>query len=141
MSAEEPSYLFVYGTLRKGVNNQVKEEIINDVEWIGETEIPGRMYDIGRYPGAVPLTNNERGVIRGEIIKIMYPERVFKLLDHYEGYNPEELDRSEYYRAKEKINLEDGQEIDAWVYWYNFSVDGKKRIESSDYLDYLKNKR
>ena len=54
---------------------------MNDVEWIGESEIRGRMYDIGRYPGAVPGQIMKGHLIRGEIMKIMYPERVFKLLD------------------------------------------------------------
>jgi gamma-glutamylcyclotransferase (GGCT)/AIG2-like uncharacterized protein YtfP len=122
------------------MNNPVKYKIIDDVEWIGESEIQGRLYDIGKYPGALPANNKRGGSIKGEILKIKHPERILKILDQYEGFNPNELNKSEYYRAQEKINLPDGSEIKAWVYWYNFPVEGKKRIRHKDYLDYLKKK-
>jgi gamma-glutamylcyclotransferase (GGCT)/AIG2-like uncharacterized protein YtfP len=140
MEVEIASYLFVYGTLRKGIDNPVKQEIMNDVEWLGESEIRGNIYDIGKYPGAVPAKNNEGGVIKGEILKIKDPEKVLKILDRYEGYNPEELIESEYYRSQEKVKLPDGRDVNAWIYWYNFSVNEKTRIEQNDYLEHLKKK-
>jgi len=141
MNKEKPDYLFVYGTLRKGFEIPVQKRISGDIEWLGLSEIRGKMYDIGDYPAALPLQRHEKSVIRGEVIKIKHPAKVMKLLDRYEGYDPKKLERSEYYRDKQKLVLENGQKIEAWVYWYNFPVDGKKRIRHKDYLNYLKKKR
>jgi gamma-glutamylcyclotransferase (GGCT)/AIG2-like uncharacterized protein YtfP len=54
------------------------------------------------------------------------------------GYDPRQLKNSEYYREKERLVLDDGRKVEAWVYWYNFPVEGKKRIRHKDYLNYLK---
>lgn len=65
MMFERQNYLFVYGTLRSGLNTAVKKLIAKDVERMGESEIPGRLYDIGEYPGALPVTN-KKAVLSGE---------------------------------------------------------------------------
>ena len=140
MKEEKPDYLFVYGTLRKGFELPVQKRISSDIEWLGTSEIRGKLYDIGDYPAALPAAKNEKSVIKGEVIKINDPEKVMRVIDRYEGYNPKKLARSEYYREKEKMVLEDGKKIEAWVYWYNFPVEGKKRIRHKDYLNYLKKK-
>lgn len=141
MMTDAPNYLFVYGTLRKGFDIPVKKQIINDVEWIGESEIPGALYDIGNYPGAVRSSETEAGSIKGEILKLNNPDKVLRILDEYEGINPHHQNTAEYFRAQESINLPDGQQVNAWIYWYNFPVEGKKRIRHKDYLDYLKKKK
>ena len=133
-------YLFVYGTLRKGFDLPLKKKISQNIEWMGGSEIKGKLYDIGKYPGALPLEKNEKSVIRGEVIRINNPVKVMKVLDNYEGYDPKKLKDSEYYREREKVVLENGKKVDAWVYWYNFPVEGKKRIRHKDYLNYLKKK-
>lgn len=131
MSTQQPSYLFVYGTLRTSIEIPVKEQIQGHVELIGEAEIKGNLYDMGGYPAAVPA---EDGVIKGEVLKITDPEKVFGALDTYEGYN--------YQRRQQEVTLPGGEKINAWVYWYVQSVEGKPRIEEKDYLEYLKqNKR
>ena len=141
MNAKEPNYLFVYGTLRKAVNNPVKNQIIDYVVWIGEAEIEGIMYDIGNYPGAVAATNNDKGLVKGEILKITQPKKLLKILDDYEGIDAEQPDKSEYCRRQIIATLVNGEEVKAWVYLYNFSVHGKTRIQQTDYLDYLKKKQ
>ncbi len=137
----DPSYyLFVYGTLRNGFNIPVQDQIKDNIEWLGTSEIKGKLYDIGDYPAALPAEKNAKSTIKGEVIKLHNPKKVLKVLDAYEGYNPKELSKSEYYRNKETITLQDGKQIDAWVYWYNFPVAGKRRIRHKDYLNYLKKK-
>jgi gamma-glutamylcyclotransferase (GGCT)/AIG2-like uncharacterized protein YtfP len=131
MSTQQPSYLFVYGTLRTSIEIPVKEQIRGHVELIGEAEIKGKLYDMGGYPAAVPAGD---GVIKGEVLKITDAEKVFGALDTYEGYN--------YQRRQQEVTLPDGEKISAWVYWYVQSVEGKPTIEEKDYLEYLKqNKR
>jgi gamma-glutamylcyclotransferase (GGCT)/AIG2-like uncharacterized protein YtfP len=132
----EHTYLFVYGTLRKGFALLIPEKITSDVEWVGYSKVKGKLYDIGKYPGAVPDDSGEL-FIKGEIIKIKAPGKVFKYLDNYEGYNVEDVQASEYCRSKEWFSLEDGTIVEAWIYWYNFAVNGKKRIDENDYIKFL----
>ena len=141
MRVEEVHYLFVYGTLRTGFGSPVRQEIKADVELIGDAVTRGKLYDIGRYPGAVRIADNESGTIRGEVLRLRYPKKVLRILDQYEGYDPEMPAKSEYYRDQEPVRLSDGKEISAWVYWYNFPIEGKRRIRQSDYLQYLKKKQ
>lgn len=141
MKSEEPYYLFVYGTLRSKFSHPVKLEIMNDVEWVGESAIRGRLYDIGKYPGALRVMDKKSVVIKGEVLKIKHPKKVFRILDQYEGFDPENPGKSEYYRDEEMVTLSNGKEIRAWVYWYNFPVEGKRRIRHKDYLDYLRKKK
>lgn len=140
MSNEQSYYLFVYGTLRTGFKHAVKREIRNDVEWLGESSIRGKLYDIGKYPGALRVTDSGSGFIKGEVLKMKHPKKVLRILDEYEGFDPDAPVKSEYFRDQELIHLPDGKEIKAWVYWYNLPIAGKRRIRHKDYLDYLKKK-
>lgn len=112
-----------------------------DVELIGQSVIRGKMYDIGRYPGAVRGADEEPGSIIGEVLKITHPKKVLRILDQYEGFDPEMPERSEYRRELIAVQLPNGKEVMAWVYWYNLPVAGKRRIRNNDYLDYLKTKK
>ena len=141
MKIAEPNYLFVYGTLRTGVGNPVRKELMYDVELIGQSVIRGKMYDIGRYPGAARGADEEPGSIIGEVLKITHPKKVLRILDQYEGFDPEMPERSEYRRELIAVQLPNGKEVMAWVYWYNLPVAGKRRIRNNDYLDYLKTKK
>ena len=132
----EETYLFVYGTLRKGFSLLIPEKIAADIEWVGYSSVKGKLYDIGKYPGAVPDDSGDM-FITGEIIKIKAPVTVFEFLDNYEDYDDEDLQASEYCRKKEWFSLEGGVRIEAWIYWYNFPVNNKKRIEENDYIKYL----
>ncbi len=132
----EETYLFVYGTLRKGFALLVPKMIASDIEWVGYSSIKGKLYNIGKYPGAVPDDAGDSFVI-GEIIKIKTPDKVFKFLDNYEDYNAEDLHASEYCRRKEWFRLEDGATVEAWIYWYNFAVNHKERIDENDYIKFL----
>jgi gamma-glutamylcyclotransferase (GGCT)/AIG2-like uncharacterized protein YtfP len=130
MSTQQPSYLFVYGTLRTSIEIPVKEQIRGQLELVGEAEIKGQLYDMGGYPAAVP----EGGVIKGEVLKILDVEKVFNALDAYEGFS--------YQRKQEEVTLKNGDKLTAWIYWYKLPVEDKPRIEETDYLEYLKqNKR
>jgi gamma-glutamylcyclotransferase (GGCT)/AIG2-like uncharacterized protein YtfP len=138
MKDEKPCYLFAYGTLRKEFELPLNEKIARFIEWIGDGEIKGKLYDMGEYPAAIPVSENERSVIKGAVMKINQPEKVMKLVDDYEGCNPENEAQSVYCRKKESIILKDGNIVDAWVYWYLLPVDDKRRIRHKDYLNYLK---
>ena len=134
------NYLFVYGTLRKEFGLGLSEKIKQDMILVGDASIRGELYDIGEYPAALP-SKDEKSKIIGEIYELIHPRKVFKLLDEYEGYDKDDLNNSEYYRKKESVTLNNGKEVGAWVYWYNFPIKGKKKIKTKDYIQYLSYKK
>lgn len=128
MNNETP-YLFVYGTLRTAVDVPAKQEVLQYLELVGEADIPGRMYDMGDYPAAI---RDGHSVIRGEILKVSSPDKVFAILDKYEG--------PAYERTTVDVTLPDGTKTAAWIYWYTWPVEGKPLIRNKSYLDYLNNR-
>ena len=58
-----------------------------------------------------------------------------------EGFRPEEPDASLYRRLETPVTLTDGRTELAWTYFYNAPLGSAPRIESGDYLDYLRVKR
>lgn len=132
-------YLFVYGTLRKGFQLPINKQIAENVEWIGQAEIKGTLFDIGEYPGAKKNDIGEKSFIIGDIFKIL-DIKVLEILDEYEGLDPLKITESDYLRKQETIDF-DGKEIEVWIYWYNKSTDNKFRIRHNDYLEYLKKKK
>jgi gamma-glutamylcyclotransferase (GGCT)/AIG2-like uncharacterized protein YtfP len=116
-------HLFVYGTLRRGSNNQFVRLLSERGTFVTDARVPGRLYDFGAYPGAVPSDQLGHWV-HGEIHRLEDPS-LLASLDEYEGL--------EYARAMVSATLDDGQIIDCWIYWY--VGDSKDSlIESGDWL-------
>jgi gamma-glutamylcyclotransferase (GGCT)/AIG2-like uncharacterized protein YtfP len=132
-------YLFVYGTLRKGYDLKLKGRVAGELEYVGRAKVGGTMYDIGQYPGAVKGKNNNE--IVGEVFLVNNPDKVFKVLDKYEGYKESAESTSEFVRKKNRVQLRSGKTINAWIYWYNEDLAGKQKIKYKDYLNYLKNNK
>lgn len=139
MTSKIKNYLFVYGTLRKGFKNPILNEVMDNVKFIENGFIQASLFDIGEYPGIVP-NNDKKSVVKGDVFEINDSKKVFKILDNYEGFYIRNINKSEYLRSKALIELSTGNKIIAWVYWYNFSVEGKQKINNSDYLEYLEQK-
>jgi len=59
-------HLFVYGTLRRGSNNQFARLLAERAHFVGPARVSGRLYDFGSYPGA----RREEGSIIGEIVRL-----------------------------------------------------------------------
>jgi gamma-glutamylcyclotransferase (GGCT)/AIG2-like uncharacterized protein YtfP len=69
------------------------------------------------------------------------PSTTLRTLDEIENYRPDEQDASLYVRQESPVTLDDGFIVNAWVYFYNRRLGRAPRIESGDYLGYLKVKR
>jgi gamma-glutamylcyclotransferase (GGCT)/AIG2-like uncharacterized protein YtfP len=136
---KEPVYLFVYGTLRKEFGSSFSNKYADEMEYVGEAKIYGELYDIGEYPGAIQGLNKD-STIAGELIRLRNHFDFVRILDQYENYDPLNTEESEYVRGKVIAMMDDGKAIEAWVYWYNQSIEGKTRIPDNNYLNYLKNK-
>lgn len=124
-------YLFVYGTLRRDIKNQMWHVLARHAEYLGEGAFQGKLYNIGEYPGAVP-SNKPTDIVKGEIYVLRDRAQVLKALDEYEGSDG--TPSAEFSRKIIKVSKEGGKEISAWVYLYNHSTKGLKQILSGDYL-------
>jgi gamma-glutamylcyclotransferase (GGCT)/AIG2-like uncharacterized protein YtfP len=121
-----PDHLFVYGTLRRGSNNEFARMLADRAQFTGSARVLGRLYDFGRYPGAVSCdeSSNPSGHwIKGEVWRVDDPGLLFSL-DDYEG--------AEYERAITPAQLEDGRTIDCWIYWYVGPATGRP-VASGDW--------
>ncbi len=86
--------------------------------------MPGRLYDFGPYPGAVPSDHPDQW-IHGEIHRFE-DSQLLPSLDDYEG--------AEFERARVSVQMEDGAGlIQCWIYWYVGAPSGSL-ITSGDWL-------
>jgi gamma-glutamylcyclotransferase (GGCT)/AIG2-like uncharacterized protein YtfP len=127
--------VFFYGTLMSGFKRPGRTRIDLALTPVGHGWIQAVLFDLGIYPAAIPATE---GRVRGEVHRMLDPDAVLVALDEVEGYRPGEPDASLYVRREITVMLDDGTTADAWVYFYNAPLGGAQRIESGDYLDYLK---
>lgn len=119
-----PSRLFVYGTLRRGSKNKFARLLHAHAQFVGNASIPGRLYRLGHYPGAVS-SNTSGEWVRGELYLIHDPRWTLPALDSYEG--------PEFQRVKLEVQLDLGGRIEAWVYVCRGTPRGT-RIRSGDWL-------
>jgi len=124
-------YLSVYGTLRNGYDLKLRDRVAKDLEYIGKAKVEASLFDLGKYPGAIK-DNTENEVI-GDVFLINNPDKVFTVLDRYEG--------DEFDRKIQKVKLRSGKFINAWIYWYNLKPEAKKKIHYKKYFNYLRNKK
>lgn len=127
MSAD---YLFVYGTLKREFNHPVAQQISTWMEFIDEASVKGRLYDCGSYPGLVLDVGDS--IVRGELFRVLDSERVFSVLDAYEGCSTDDPQPHEYRRVSVDVFLSD-EMINAWVYDYRADTSQLTRIDSERY--------
>lgn len=125
-------YLFVYGTLRMTYPHDMADFLRDHAVWVAEGRLPGRLYDVGTYPAAI-YDDFSTQQIHGDLFWMHDPERVFEVLDPYEGIE-DEL----YYRQICPVTMNMGEQLPAWVYLFNRSTHLLTEIPGGDYLDHLR---
>ena len=120
--------LFIYGTLMLGLRLQAE---MQGAERLGPARVPGRLVDVGRYPG---LLQGE-GLVAGEVYRVS--EAQLAHLDEVEEMVPGDRGASQYWR--ERVTVQEGalagQQV--WTYVYNLPVDGLTPITHGDYRRYI----
>lgn len=130
------AHLFVYGTLMVGVQSSMAGLLQRNSHWLGSAYLPGLMYDLGCYPGALWIPEHSARVY-GQVFRLEEPQFLLPHLDEYEGINPQFPEAGEYVRKLVPAILEDkGSAIQTWFYHYNGDISHLHRIESGRYLDY-----
>ena len=129
--------VFFYGTLMSGFKRPGRQRLDAKLTPVGRGSIHAALFDIGLYPAAIPASDAS---VQGELHR-MSDESVLRELDDIEGFRPEQPDLSLYTRLETPVTLTDGRVETAWTYFYNAPLGNAPRIESGDYLDYLRVKR
>ncbi len=137
----EEDFVFFYGTLLPEIAETEIRRVVDKLERMDGGTAAGRLYDMGPYPAFVPAaaaTSSPAARVRGAVFRLPADPRVLRLLDLYEGHDPERPDRSLFVRAKERVSLDGGGEVIAWCYRYNGDPGGAAIIASGDYLSHLR---
>ena len=140
MTKHASHYVFVYGSLRSGFHSPAYEYISRYFNLFGDAKVRGRLYDLGEYPGAVPVQDD--AFIIGELYVIKDQNEfswAIAQLDDYEGIVAEPGEQALYRREIADIYINDAI-VPAWIYWYNGNINGKPVVSSGDILDYMKKK-
>ena len=90
-------------------------------DFVSEGEVAGLLFDLGRYPAAVP---GGGGLIHGEVYRLRDPS-LWRALDSAEG--------SQYHRGEVEVRLAGGRQVTACIYWYVGPLRGAVPIPNGDY--------
>ncbi len=113
--SQETAKLFVYGTLRRGftLHRYLRK---NGMRFLGKGNIRARLYDLGRFPGALP-SQSSAGRVQGEVYELNNPEEQLRELDALEEFYPKQPEKNLFVRRLTDVKLESGQRCKAWAYF------------------------
>ena len=129
--------IFFYGTLMTPFNRPGRTQIDSQLIFQGHGSIAAALFDLGMYPAAVPADHDDARV-RGEVYEMTNAGHVLRVLDEIEGYRSTHPETSPYTRRLTQVTLDAGGNVEAWAYFYNAPLGRAERIDSGDYLEYLK---
>jgi gamma-glutamylcyclotransferase (GGCT)/AIG2-like uncharacterized protein YtfP len=119
--------LFVYGTLRRGAENEFARLLEKSARFLSQACIRGRLFRVAHYPGlAAPEDRNDW--VKGDVFDGVTAE-MLQRLDDYEG--------PEYSRQLAEVTLEGGGSIAAYLYLYVLPTEGLELIPSGDWNAFI----
>jgi gamma-glutamylcyclotransferase (GGCT)/AIG2-like uncharacterized protein YtfP len=118
--------LFVYGTLMRGFDHPMARLLEQNAEFLGEGQCAGRLYLVRHYPGLVD-SDDPTDRAYGQLFRLREPRDLLAKLDDYEGCSVTAAPPHEFVRERRPVTDADGTEHQAWVYLYNWSLDGLPR--------------
>src|ERR1700730_9693696 len=109
MSPPDPSFLAVYGSLRRRSLAKQRFFVLQDLRFYGYGVLRGLLLIQNGYPAVL----EQPGLVRVEIFRLG-SRGACEALDRYEGYQPELGYRSLFYRKEVSLLR---PEIRAWVFF------------------------
>lgn len=123
-----PRHLFVYGSLMRASRSPYAQLLKARAQFVSEGWTPGRLYHLGRYPGAVFAGDCTRKV-HGELF-LLRNEAVLRALDAYEGCDEHGSKSGQFYRDVVDVQLARGGRLRAWAYPFAGETGGRPLIAS-----------
>jgi gamma-glutamylcyclotransferase (GGCT)/AIG2-like uncharacterized protein YtfP len=121
--------LFIYGTLMPGLRLEAQ---MHGARFIGPAQVPGRLVDVGRYPGLL----SGDGAVSGEVYEVDDPH--LARLDEVEDMVPGDRAASQYWREEVSVLSGPLQGERVQTYVYNRPTDGCVPIPHGDYRRYIR---
>ena len=128
MTERKPSHIFVYGTLMRRGKSPYAALLRRRAQFVGEAWVPGRLYHLGRFPGAV-LDRDSNTKIFGEVFSVTTPA-LLDALDRYEGCHADDPEPRLFRREVVEARLARGGLVAAWTYAFTGNITGRPRISS-----------
>jgi gamma-glutamylcyclotransferase (GGCT)/AIG2-like uncharacterized protein YtfP len=121
--------LFIYGTLMPGLRLEAQ---MQGARFMGAAQVPGRLVDVGRYPGFLAGD----GLVTGEVYEVDAAH--LARLDAVEDMVPGKRADSQYWREEVTVAAGPlkGQRVQTYV--YNRPVDSCVHIAHGDYRRYIR---
>jgi gamma-glutamylcyclotransferase (GGCT)/AIG2-like uncharacterized protein YtfP len=120
-------YIAFYGTLMEEQHTSIRKHLEGKLVFRGKCLIPGRIYNMGRYPSL--KLDGDREMVHGELYKIVGPAPL-DLLDDYEAHD--NYDPSLPGFTRRLIQLKSPRQT-AWVYEYDGPVKEEQLIPSENW--------
>lgn len=117
--------LAAYGLLRPRAHGLDRLGLRSTVRWIGPCVVPGRLIDLGDYPGLLP----GGGEVAGDLLRIL-DARAGPKLDAFEEFRPGDP-TSAYRRVRMRLLR---PAVHAWIYVWNGSDDAGPPTAGGDWL-------
>ncbi len=124
-------YLFSYGTLLPDQAPAKIAPVVRRMRRVGRGKVRGWLYDLGDYPGAV--LNKTGSVIFGQVFELPDKPDILGKLDQYEGFDPDDPDRSLFLRKRSLVSLDGGKKRWCWIYVYNRPPAGASTLRGGDF--------
>jgi gamma-glutamylcyclotransferase (GGCT)/AIG2-like uncharacterized protein YtfP len=122
------AYLFVYGTLMRRSRSPYAKLLQARAQFLGEAFAPGRLYHLGRFPGAV-FDPSCRARVHGEVFQL-HALPLLDALDAYEGCGPDDPQPQLFRRDSIEVELTTGGALTVWTYAFAGALTGRPRIAS-----------
>ena len=117
--------LFIYGTLLPDLVRPPLDALVARLTPLGPATVPGRLYDLGPYPGMV-LNHDSAFVVHGEVFGLPEDPTVLSALDDYEG-------SCLYRRVECRATTPNGDATRCWVYECHADLSRAVLIPNGDY--------
>ena len=94
------------------------------MELVGRGTVRGLLYDLGPFPGVVA----GEGVVQGVVLRVS--QEAWGALDEYEACPGPEHPNGLFHRIKTRAKMENGEEVECWLYVYARDVSGLTPVVS-----------
>jgi len=122
--------LFIYGTLLPGLVRPPLDALVARMTLLGPATVPGRLYELGPYPGLV-LVDDAASLVHGELFELPRDSAILSALDDYEG--------SYLYRRVEcRASMPSGETMACWVYECHADLSRAVVIPLGDYREWCR---
>ena len=125
-------YLFLYGTLKPDAADREIADVVKELRSVGRGRVPGKLYDLGDYPGAI-VDASANTFVKGLLLELPNSKASLDALDRYEEFDSSNPRTSLFVRTRTRVRLTNGRNVQAWMYVYNRDPGNAPLIRGGEY--------